>query len=219
MKPQKRIFIGLFLFILAILLLISSYFFYSIKKPDLNVIRYSYAVGALLLTLLTIFVLLTIGYILISILKGIYLPFFNRLAERSVVFLFPAILQLGKLLHITQDRVQRSFIEVNNRLLECRNIKVKPEELLVLLPHCLQNSSCIYKVTGDPGNCHHCGQCMIDPILKLLNEIGVNVRIVRRHPCPQGGQDIQAKCIMAVACERDSSRELSIASRSPSGVC
>lgn len=204
MRPPKRLFLGLFLFVSILILSLLLYFGYSIHSPNLAIIRYSFIAIVVLLSSVSFFSLLAFGYMFLSILKGISLPFLNRLAEKSVTFLYPYILQLGRMLHITQDKIQRSFIEVNNKLVESRKMQVAPNELLVLLPHCLQNNNCLYRVTGDPYNCHHCGRCVLDPVLNLLVKRQVNVRIVTGGTIARKAVKMfKPKLILAVACERD----------------
>ena len=83
-------------------------------------------------------------------------------------------------------------------------MQVAPNELLVLLPHCLQNNNFLYRVTGDPYNCHHCVRCVLDPVLNLLVKRQVNVRIVTGGTIARKAVKMfKPKLILAVACERD----------------
>lgn len=101
-------------------------------------------------------------------------------------------------------RVRRQFVELNNRLVLNSGIVCVPGELLVLLPHCLQQSVCERRLTHNLGNCRRCGRCVVGDLLHMGEELGVTVavavggtiarRIVREaHP----------RIIVAVACERD----------------
>ena len=203
MKPPKRLFLGLFLFVSILILSLLLYFRYSIYSPNLANIRYSFIAIVVLLSSVSFFSLLAFGYMFLSILKGISLPFLNRLAEKSVTFLYPYILQLGRLLHITQDKIQRSFIEVNNKLVESRKMQVAPNELLVLLPHCLQNNNCLYRVCAILTTATIAALCP-RPGPQSLVKRQVNVRIVTGGTIARKAVKMfKPKLILAVACERD----------------
>lgn len=122
----------------------------------------------------------------------------------SLNILFPLALALGKFLHIPKDVIQSSYIEVNNKLLKSRCFQIKPKNILVLAPHCLQKWDCPYKVTSKVSNCRHCGRCDIDGLLKISKTYGVKLAVVT------GGTlarkiviDNKPKAIVAIACERD----------------
>ena len=76
---------------------------------------------------------------------------------------------------------------------------------LILLPHCLQYSKCIYKITFDINNCKKCMKCVVGNFLNLKekNE-SINIAVatggtLARKKIKEFIPDI----IIAVACERD----------------
>jgi hypothetical protein len=82
--------------------------------------------------------------------------------------------------------------------------KVKPDKLLLLLPHCLQNHECHVRVTGDVKNCEACGRCKIKDLVALSEKYGVPISVAT------GGTlarkivvEKKSKIIIGVACERD----------------
>jgi uncharacterized protein len=85
--------------------------------------------------------------IVFTILKKRTFPPLKWFMDKTLLLLYPIVLQIGRFLHITQEKIQRSFIEVNNQLVGARSVEVKASELLLILPHCLQNDSCTYKIT------------------------------------------------------------------------
>ncbi len=100
--------------------------------------------------------------------------------------------------------ISKSFIKFNNRLalkkIDEKNIK----KIALLLPHCIQNYSCPYKVTSDIENCRECGLCKIGDILKFMKIYDISVKIAT------GGtlarlflKNEKPDCVIAVACERD----------------
>ncbi len=124
--------------------------------------------------------------------------------DKTLLLLFPVVMSLGRLFHIAQDKIQRSFIEVNNQMVRARRHKVQARQCLILLPHCLQKDSCPQKITLSTDNCQKCGRCQVGEILDLAAGKGVEVEVVaggtmaRRALTQYGPQ-----AVVAVACERD----------------
>ncbi|MDF2546841.1 MAG: hypothetical protein K0R93_1739 [Anaerosolibacter sp.] len=127
-----------------------------------------------------------------------------ELVKHSIGVLYPRMLYITQLFGLDRDNVQKIFSEINNRLILSREIRVKPEEILILLPHCLQKSHCKHKITNDIYNCRRCGACDIDFLIGLRDKYGVNIFVAT------GGTlarkiivEQKPKAIIAVACERD----------------
>lgn len=81
---------------------------------------------------------------------------------------------------------------------------IPPERILLLLPHCLQNHNCQYRITFDPTNCRRCGECPVGDLLSLSERTGVEIAVAtggtlaRRHV-----QEKKPLAVIAVACPRD----------------
>jgi len=119
------------------------------------------------------------------------------------VFL-PLMTIFARLLHISKSRVRSSFIKVNNELVAAEHKRYDASEILVLLPHCLQSSRCLRRLTYDINNCKRCGQCPVDGLLTLSEAYGVHIAIatggtIARRIVVQK----RPRLILAVACERD----------------
>lgn len=145
------------------------------------------------------------GFTLIfTILRGKNL-FFNRRIRGVVIrFLFPMLVIVGKLIGIKKDQVRRSFIEINNQLVLNEARKVRPEKLLILLPHCLQFHECRVRITGDIDNCKKCGKCKIKDLVELNEKYNIPIAVatggtLARRIVVEKRPDI----IIGVACERD----------------
>ena len=111
---------------------------------------------------------------------------------------------VGKLIGIKKDQVRRSFIEINNQLVLNETKKVKPEKLLILLPHCLQYHECSVRITGSIDNCKKCGKCKIKDLVGLTEKYNVPISVAT------GGTlarrivvEKKPNIIIGVACERD----------------
>ncbi len=85
-----------------------------------------------------------------------------------------------------------------------RCTKVQAQDLLLLLPHCLQWSGCKNNIVHDISNCKRCGKCQVGELLALQETYGVNCKIAG------GGRQALAlvkscdvKITVAVACEKE----------------
>ncbi|MDQ0202624.1 DUF116 domain-containing protein [Pectinatus haikarae] len=148
--------------------------------------------------------LLTLLNIILIISPLSRFSFGHKYIYEAVNLLFPLILLWGKLLRVSRRSIERSFINVNNRLIGRSNIKVYAEELLVISPHCLQLAACKYKITYDVNNCHKCGACTIGAMLKMAEEMGFHFHVVTGGTLARNlVKSTHPKLILAIACERD----------------
>lgn len=132
------------------------------------------------------------------------LPFMHRLRGIMNWLLFPLMRLLGILLRIPKSKVRLAFIRLNNDLAKVSQIRCKPEELLILLPHCIQKSSCLHRLTHNIQNCTRCGACTVGPLLTLGDKYGVEVVIVPGGTVArQMVKEKRPRCLVAVACHRD----------------
>jgi len=131
--------------------------------------------------------------------------FFTRFLRGVVIkFLLPAIELLGRTLGISTDTIRQSFIAMNNSLVLSQRYRVKPDRVLILLPHCLQLFECEIKVTGDINKCIRCGRCDIMGLADLAQKYSIDISVAT------GGTlarkviiEKRPKLVLAVACERD----------------
>jgi hypothetical protein len=93
---------------------------------------------------------------------------------------------------------------INNWLTRFRKIKVKPENLLLLFPHCLQWSECKQNIVSDINNCKRCGKCRIGDLANLAEKLGVQYMVASggRQAAMRVKQK-SVKAIVAVACEKE----------------
>lgn len=201
---KKRTFLGLLLTALLFLLGVAFYLLIFVRYPQAFFSR-SFVMGLTISTfLLTLLFLCGLLAIVLSILqKRAFLPL-CWVMDKTLLLLYPIVLLIGRLTHITQEKIQRSFIEVNNQLVRSRAVKVKSNKLLLLLPHCLQNDSCNYKITHDINNCRRCGRCQIAQILELASAREVPAIVVTGGTLARRAVKKYApRTVVAVACERD----------------
>ncbi len=203
-KAKKRLFVGL---VVGAGTAVVSFLLLTLLLPVIGLANihpwapyiFSLMVGVLIL--LTIWA--TFGLIL-NIHLGHSPLHFAKIRGLTIKLFLPLMTLVGKLLGIPKDRIRSSFIKVNNDLVSSPGKLYKPEELLLLMPHCLQNSRCKMRLTYSIDNCKRCGECPIDALLSLSERYGIHLAIatggtiarrivVERRP----------RMILAVACERD----------------
>lgn len=130
---------------------------------------------------------------------------FTRFMRGVVIkFLLPVIESLGCVLGISKDTIRQSFIAMNNSLVSSQRLLIKPDRVLILLPHCLQLFDCEIKVTGDISKCIRCGRCDIKGLAELAEKYRIDISVAT------GGTlarkviiEKKPKLVIAVACERD----------------
>jgi hypothetical protein len=83
-------------------------------------------------------------------------------------------------------------------------VKVKPEKVLILTPHCIQLDTCPFKITRDVNNCHQCGGCQVGELLELSRTLGVNLAVVTGGTLARRViKTLRPQAVLAIACERD----------------
>lgn len=130
---------------------------------------------------------------------------FTRFLRGVVIkFLLPVIEWLGRLFGLSKDTIRQSFIAMNNSLVQSQRHHVRPDRILILLPHCLQLFDCEIKVTGDINKCVRCGRCDIKGLAELAEKYRIDISVAT------GGTlarkviiEKRPKLVLAVACERD----------------
>ncbi len=106
-------------------------------------------------------------------------PIVLRLANQFIYGLFPLTwLAIGKVRGVTKDQLRQSMIDLINHLVMLDMYTVDPERILLLTPHCLQESSCVHKVTHDVYNCKQCGRCQVGSLLQVAKDYGCQFIVV-----------------------------------------
>ena len=96
------------------------------------------------------------------------------------------------------------MIDLINHLVVMNLYKVPPERILLLTPHCLQENTCIHKVTHNVYNCKQCGRCQVGGLLKIAKEYGCQFIVVTGGTLARMKvKEAKPKAIIAIACERD----------------
>ena len=203
-KAKKRLFIGLVMGTCALVCL-ALVSLWVIPFIGLTKIHSSapWIFGILIFTAIFLVSWASLGLVL-NIVSGKALPFFKRMRGVTVKLFLPLMTLLGRALGLSKDKVWSSFIKVNNELVASSIGQFKPEEILLLMPHCLQRSDCNVRLTYGVHNCKRCGKCPMTGLLEISKKYGVHVAIatggtIARRIVVQK----RPKLILAVACERD----------------
>ena len=125
----------------------------------------------------------------------------NYLIVKSI---FPILNKIAQFIGISKDEIRKIFIKINNAYIYSNKYKINSKDLIILIPHCIQNHSCKLKVTNNIDNCKKCGICKINDLLKLKEKYNTKIFVAT------GGTlarkiivDNKPKAVIAVACERD----------------
>ena len=100
--------------------------------------------------------------------------------------------------------IDKKFVSLSNMMTKLRKKKCPPEGLLLLFPHCIQNSTCKQNIKHDLNECKRCGKCKVKDLLELSEEYGVSIAVA------SGGrialkrvmaEEVQG--VVAIACEKE----------------
>jgi len=139
-----------------------------------------------------------------TVLRGQDIFLSHRLRGVVAKVLFPFMILMGKVVGVSKVRIQQSFIELNNHLVRSNKHFIRPDRLLILLPHCIQDFDCQVKITGNIKNCKGCGKCEIKDLIELSEQYHLKIAVAT------GGTlarriivENRPQAIVAVACELD----------------
>ncbi len=126
------------------------------------------------------------------------------LTKLGLLVLLPLVLVLEKANNTTRITIQNIYIELNNIIVDCDNKRYRTQDIMLLLPHCLQNNECGIKVTNDPKLCKQCGRCKIGALLEYAEQKNISIFIATGGTVARNIiKKIKPKLIISVACERD----------------
>ncbi len=203
-SSRKRLFIGLIgatcALVCAFLVLLWVVPYVGLR----NLHPYApWILGAVIGVVLLLVLWASLG-LLLSIVVARPLPLAKRMRGVTVKLLLPLMSLLGRALGFSKEDIHTSFIKVNNELVLRELGRFEPTKILLLMPHCLQNSRCDMRLTYDIDNCKRCGLCPIAGLLDLRDRYGVHLAIatggtIARRIVVQKRPGV----IIAVACYRD----------------
>ena len=197
-----------FLFLSGLLMLFSvlilAIFGYIYLYSDIN----TYSNILLFLIAVTIIVILVFIIAMAAVLhayrKRHVSSAFSWPVKLGLRVLLPFVTFISGILKGEKDAIRRFYVDINNILAGSYNKKYSPEKVLVVVPHCLQDSACDCKVTNDIGNCKRCGKCTIGDIARIAEEMKVEARVATGGTAARNFVNMsRPEVILSVACERD----------------
>lgn len=103
-----------------------------------------------------------------------------------------------------KNNIAVNFVKYNNKLVLKNLKKENVKNISILLPHCIQNYDCKYKITSNIENCIRCKKCKIYKFLEFKEKYNVDVKIATGGTLARLYLKKQRPdFIIAVACKRD----------------
>jgi uncharacterized protein len=203
-EPKKRIFIGLIVFTVLLITAITVGLYLIPYIGLKNIHPLAPRVVCFTMSGTLGILILGVGLLILTLIRGREIFFAARLRGIVIEVLFPIMIVLGKLLGISKEKVQQSFVEVNNLLVKAKCSDSKPRRILLLMPHCLQFNDCAIKITSDAYKCQACGKCKIKDLVMLARKYDVHLSVATGGTLARRRvAESKPQAIIAVACERD----------------
>ena len=229
MEAKKRLYIGLLsltLFLMVAIIWLAWYLVFN-QNAMLNKVLL-----VLLVSIAIFFMVIFAAGILamvVMITRSRTSPWQESVASIVNGWLFPVALLVGKLFRVDRNSILRSFIAVNNYLVRSKKVNLPGQQVMILAPHCLQNSKCPHKITIDVENCKECGNCKIGELKQLAAQYECKLWVVTGGTLARKAiKDQHPGAVVAIACERDLSLGiqdipvipvLGVLNRRPHGPC
>ena len=204
MKQDKKIFMKTLSIILGIIVIFIVIGLSFILNKNMMTFKFIFII--LLLALVAYIISIGVSLLLLSrVEKGKKIsPSSYKFIKIIMTSVYPLLIGVVKLFKKDKDSIRRVHAEINNILVKSNTKKTDKDNILILLPHCLQNDKCTIKITNDIDNCKDCGKCDIGNIVKLKEKYGINIVVATGGTLAREWiKKTRPKCIIAVACERD----------------
>lgn len=216
LDKRLRNFLGYSILLIILLAALAAVFTHVYRSFSID----AYNSILLVLILMSIIIIVTVSASILAVFVawkrkrvGPLLVLPVRLGMKLVI---PFAIFVTGIFNKDKDAIRGLFIDINNIFVQSGRIGCEPGQILVLLPHCLQNTECVCKVTNTINNCRQCGKCTIGDILQIVRDRGVQAAVVTGGTAARNLIAVQKpKMILSVACERDLSLGISDVSRIP----
>ena len=161
------------------------------------------------------YIFLFLNAFLLSVIFIFFIGLAGRRNKNKILLVYPARYILVRILYplaffitsvfrVNRDKMQSSFIDINNFLLFSENKQLTLDRILILLPHCLQLHNCRAKITDDIHNCLNCGKCNIKELAILADKKNIFIAVATGGTLARRViEEKKPKAVIAVACERD----------------
>jgi hypothetical protein len=202
--PKKRIFIGLIVFTVLLITAVTVGLYLIPYIGLKNIHPLAPRIVCILMGSLIGALAVGVTLLVLTIIRGREIIGAAKLRGIVIEVLFPIMIVVGKLLGISKEKVQQSFVEVNNILVRAKCNGSKLDRILLLMPHCLQFNDCDIKITSDVNKCRSCGKCKIKDLVELAHRFNVHLSVATGGTLARRRvAEAKPQAIIAVACERD----------------
>ncbi len=100
--------------------------------------------------------------------------------------------------------MSKALVKLLNLLTRVRRPRCRPDELLVLVPSCLQRSECPQRITNDINECLRCGRCKVKDVLELSERYGTRCAVATGGRLALAmAQESSVRAVVAIACEQE----------------
>lgn len=216
METKKRVYVGLLVGSMFLVALLTAAVWYLIQNRDFILGRVLLTIIISILGAIFIFVGTGVLAIVFMIIKSKAIPSLDNFTRIANDILFPITLLTGRLTGINKEEILRSYIAVNNNLVKSKKLLLGGHQVMILLPHCLQDSECPHKITMDINNCKHCQKCCIADLIDLGEKYHAVIKVATGGTLARKFiEECKPRGVVAVACERDLSMGIQDASFIP----
>ncbi len=216
MDKRLKSFMGYTLLLLLVIGLLAALFSYIYHFFSIDL--YNSIINVLIIISIVMMVSLVIAMAAIFIAlktRKVY-PVMIFPVKLGMKIVMPFSLFVTDLLKKDKDMIRSLFIDINNLFVESGNIRKSPDKIMLLLPHCLQDSECTRKITNDVSNCVRCGRCKMGEIIEMAEKRGVGVFVVTGGTAARNTiAKVKPEIVLSVACERDLAIGISDVSKIP----
>jgi len=116
--------------------------------------------------------------------------------------LYPLLMLAGSFSKKKKKQYQRFIIDLNNKFV--RGERHRTQNILLLLPHCLQINDCTIRLTYNIHNCEGCGKCKIKDLIQIADENHLNLFVATGGSLARRiVKEVKPEAVIAVACEND----------------
>lgn len=213
----------------SMILLVMAFFIWTLYSGSFEVYEFLimgslFGMAFILLAFLVSFLSMLLVYFK-KVRKGIIAKF----ASFGLKSFFKLFEIFANLLRLDKNKIRGFYIDINNSIVSSKNYRVGKDKILIILPHCVQNSLCDIKVTGDISLCKKCGKCDIKGCLDICEEYGLKAIVATGGTLARKAvKENKPSFIISVACERDLAAGISdvsgipvigILNQRPNGPC
>ncbi|MEI6285195.1 MAG: DUF116 domain-containing protein [Bacillota bacterium] len=187
------------------LLIVLLFFLLFFTRQGFEAVDHSIAIGAMVITIgLALYIALLAAILFLRAARIPVPKILFRQAWSLISLLFPFIIKIGKIFGYSREITMLSFVGIANKLNSPAQLAVRPDKILLILPHCIQIADCKVRINTDPKSCLRCGRCKIAELLALTERYGVEMVVVTGGTLARKKiRDIRPQAVLAVACERD----------------